>query len=255
MLVNSLMFISSLTFLLISVHKNAQHGENWPFRQASFNTPVLENFHVDTLFKTVQVTLFNEPNDLLRRSPSPSVDAAWDRLASLGPFLISSTDIIRLGKNPKISTKAPLEWGFGPDAYQAHFDGQHALKCLDAVRRYAYAEYYYPDAKEWNASSIDEAHRSHCLHILLQSLTCNYNFDLITYNWMDTQKHPFPDFGVNKKCVNHDQILDWQAENKISDEMWEDFARRGPPEGQEIVAMSPLMGEWSAGDTHKDHGH
>ncbi|CAG8978977.1 hypothetical protein HYALB_00012260 [Hymenoscyphus albidus] len=274
--------------ILFIIHKNAnnqtlgrqtrhpQRIEKLLKATSILHAPILQRFEVDTILKTVQGTLFNEHNDLLRRPPSPSVDAVWDRLASLGTFFISSSDVVRLGKNPEISTKAPLEWacdlekpltlkGFGPDAYLAHLDGQHALHCLDAVRRYAYGEYYYPDAKDWNTSSIDEAHRSHCLHILLQSLTCNYNFDLITYNvcralsqlnsarqlkrilannvkWMVTQKHPFPDFGVNKKCVNHDQILDWQAKNKISDEMWEDFAKRGLPEGQEIVPISPLMG-------------
>ena len=85
--------------------------------------------------------------------------------------------------------------GFGSDTHLAQIDGQHALHCLNAVRRYAYREHYYPHL---NTSArrgvsplgpLDQAHLSHCLHILLQTLSCNPSANLITHN---VRTPPFP---------------------------------------------------------------
>ena len=71
--------------------------------------------------------------------------------------------------------------GFGTDAHLAQIDGQHALHCLNTVRRYAYREVYYPYVNESATSPgepplkpFDQAHLAHCLHMLLQTLTCNF---------------------------------------------------------------------------------
>src|SRR2546429_6860793 len=103
--------------------------------------------------------------------------------------------------------------GHGEDAHLAQLDGQHALHCLNAVRRYAYREHYFPELRSTNSSGsspfkpFHQAHLSHCLHILLQTLTCDFSLDIITHNWMDTQNYPFPDFAINKKCKDHGQLL------------------------------------------------
>jgi hypothetical protein len=167
--------------------------------------------------------------------------------------------------------------GLGPAAYLAGLDGQHNLHCLDALRRYAYRSYYFPETGKGNFTAIREAHLSHCLHLLLQTLSCNYNFDLITYNvrsprlygilqclldfvaddtkWMETQKNPFPDFAVNKKCVDHNRILDWQTKNRVLPELLEELPVHGPPEGQEILPVSPKLGEWATREDDQDRGH
>lgn len=73
--------------------------------------------------------------------------------------------------------------------------------------------------------------------------------------WVATQKNPFPDFAVNKKCVDHNRILDWQAKNKFLPDLLEELPVRGPPEVQEILPMPPMLGEWSTREDKKNHGH
>ncbi|TVY55679.1 hypothetical protein LCER1_G004693 [Lachnellula cervina] len=72
-----------------------------------------------------------------------------------------------------------------------------------------------------------QAHLSHCLYILLQTLTCDFSTDMITHNWMATQKFPFPDFSINKKCKDHSKLLEWQTREKLSVEMWVEMSERG----------------------------
>jgi hypothetical protein len=64
--------------------------------------------------KVVQGNLFNEENLLLRQYPSPEVDEAWEALTDVGVVIITEDEIIRLGKDPKTSVKAPPEWGSSP---------------------------------------------------------------------------------------------------------------------------------------------
>ncbi len=71
----------------------------------------------------------------------------------------------------------PQPPGLGPTAHLAQLDNQHTLHCLNAIRRYAHREHYYPSFTSPNTTTtlplLHAAHLSHCLHILLQALTCN----------------------------------------------------------------------------------
>lgn len=88
---------------------------------------------------------------------------------------------------PRMLIKRP-QIGLGSETYLAQSAGQHALHCLNSVRKYAYREYYYPNINVSHGggtspfSAIDQAHLSHCLHILLQELTCTPSMNVITHN-------------------------------------------------------------------------
>jgi hypothetical protein len=65
--------------------------------------------------KIVRGPLFNEntlseTDVLLRSYPSPEVDAAWDALMRVGIVTITGEEVSRLGKDPKLTVKAPREW-------------------------------------------------------------------------------------------------------------------------------------------------
>lgn len=57
-------------------------------------------------------------------------------------------------------------------------------------------------------------HLRHCTDILLQDLLCNANGDLITYQWVETQQNPFPDFSINRKCNDLGPLERWEEEHK-----------------------------------------
>ena len=254
---------------------------------------MLSRVNIPAIQRTVDGTLFNEKDAIFRQAPSDEVDAGWNRVSEIGIVTISGEEVSRLGKDPRKTVKAPVEWGeripldivlhchrsitltssmltvdagLGSDAHLAQIDGQHAIHCLNAVRRYAYREYYFPTSdtntteikgdeadRKSPLAPIHQAHLSHCLHILLQALTCNPSTDLITHNWMRTQSYPTPDFGIHKKCRNHDTVLQWQEKNMLSEDQWVEMSKRGPGEGESWIEMPPLMKEWvdkDGGDAH-----
>jgi hypothetical protein len=46
-------------------------------------------------------------------------------------------------------------------------------------------------------------------------MLCHADADLITYNWKDTQPHPFPDFSINRKCRNINDLIAFRDERKV----------------------------------------
>lgn len=66
------------------------------------------------------------------------------------------------------------ETGYGRDRYFGVIDGQHLIHCLNVVRKWAHYDYYWEET--WGPMSeappVHSAHRSHCIGVLLDTLTC-----------------------------------------------------------------------------------
>lgn len=112
--------------------------------------------------------------------------------------------------------------GYQEGLFVAQNDGQHLLHCLNVLRKFSFWDYYYPsswqpDNGTWRLPLLDVAHRGHCLSMLLQHLTCQPSLNTITHVWTDAYKDLFPDFSIERKCLDHNQILKWQASVAIPD--------------------------------------
>jgi Mycotoxin biosynthesis protein UstYa len=162
--------------------------------------------------------LDTHPPTIYRQDPSPAVDAAWDRIANVRTTVISRDDVVKLGKDPVSSAKYPPSFGYGDDAYVAEVDVFHLIHCLDSLRREIFFDHYHADKfPDGKPSDLHKQHTSHCIYILLQNLMCSASVDVITHKWFDVQKHPFPDFNIQKKCRNFDDILAWQEKHVVDD--------------------------------------
>jgi hypothetical protein len=64
---------------------------------------------------------------------------------------------------------------------------------------------------------------------------------------MATQKFPFPDFSINKKCKDHSKLLEWQNREKLSTEMWVEMLEIGPSQktGETVIPLPPKFKAWS----------
>ncbi len=159
-----------------------------------------------------------DPPSIYRQDPSPEVDAAWERISRFEYQMISSNDVRLLGKDPRTTVKAPESWGYGPDAHIARTEVSHQMHCLNVLRKAMYPDYY-PKERNGDPATLPlwRPHATHCLHILLQHLTCTASVDVVTYNWREMQTHPSPDFSINRQCRGFDAILEWQDGNKVPD--------------------------------------
>ncbi|KAK1993872.1 hypothetical protein LX36DRAFT_537726, partial [Colletotrichum falcatum] len=88
----------------------------------------------------------------------------------------------------------------------------HSLHCLNMLRKYLYRSHYNatytgPELE----SQLD--HMSHCIDVLRESLICNGDIAIITYDWRKGHKLPWPNFKVEHECKNWDKILRWSKEH------------------------------------------
>ena len=63
-------------------------------------------------------------------------------------------------------------------------------------------------------------------------MLCHADADLITYNWRDTQPHPYPDFSIIRKCRNFDDLIAFRDERRVDMSKYE--AMEKPKDIQEL---------------------
>lgn len=91
-------------------------------------------------------------------------------------------------------------------------------------------------------------HMSHCVDMLMQNLMCQGSADAFTFNWMEGQQLPFPDFYMNRQCRDFETIVQWQKTNGIGPDRARNFTR---PVGEEIVEIpAPKEFHETEGDDH-----
>ncbi|KAF2120126.1 hypothetical protein BDV96DRAFT_641979 [Lophiotrema nucula] len=239
-------FASGLLFgilLTVTIQYLSPPTTNWLLQQTNTWTPLLDR-HTLTLHDIfVNGSIFNDPYSIYRDAPSPEVDAAWSAISTVRPFPITSSEVLHLGKDPTQAVRIPEPWGYGPDMHFAELDSQHLLHCLNTVRKYAHHNYYFAEYSNSTETlpRMLAVHRDHCIGMLLEALTCRPSMNVVTFEWMETQRFPFPDFGVRRKCVDYGGLLEWQkgAEVKGWEEKAEGLKR---PEGARVMpALKGLL--------------
>lgn len=185
--------------------------------------------------------LLDANHSVYLQDPSPEVDEAWNALSKNDFIHVSKSDIVKMGKDPEVCAKLPEDWGYGSDAYAAELDIIHKIHCLDALRKEMHFDHYY-GYKYANRSQITEGHKmhaNHCLNILLQTLTCDANTDIVPFVWVKEQTHPFPDFSIMRKCGDLGMITKWKEDRAIDRERY--LAWRRPEAEKKLRLLPELM--------------
>jgi hypothetical protein len=137
-------------------------------------------------------------------------------------IVLSSAEVIALGKDPSKTVKALPEWGYGDDAHLGLLHVMHELHCLNALRKGIYYNHYYRDARGFGANPPEDyrakyyAHIDHCVVLLMESIMCISDLSVTTYNWMEGEKVPEGDFQGLHECRNFEGILEWFEEHQIN---------------------------------------
>jgi hypothetical protein len=140
-----------------------------------------------------------------------------------------------MGVDP--STAAKLddeEWGLGDDAYVAALDVFHQLHCLNTLRQIAYGDLY-PKISGGRERPVWKFHVDHCVDILMQELQCSGNLNLVPYHWVENFERPYPDFSINRQCVDFEAVTRWRIENTIDVDKYNRNTRK-PPGVKELRA-------------------
>lgn len=194
--------------------------------------------------------MFPEANHPHRQLPSAAVEAYWDSFELVRPFPITKAELIKLGHDPATSVRFDDSLGLGPEAYFAALDVIHVIHCLNSLRKMAFKDYpEYPTDPHVNHKELKWIHLAHCTDILLQNLLCMPKPDLITYNWVETESHPFPDFSLQHQCWTFDTLFGWVQENSVPTEKW-----WGMPKTDDVAWIPQEAGYFEVfGHTGNDH--
>lgn len=197
---------------------------------------------MDTQVLETNGTLFAPPNPSKFRNeltPDPIVNDAWEDLEFIRVFPITEEQVRKLGKDPEFAARFPEEYGLGTEAYVGQLDVFHQIHCLNLLRHLAWAEFD-RDEKVCKKpySKLHWVHVSHCTDILMQNLMCTGNLDVITFNWMETEDLPFPDFNVNHRCRDFDAIVKWQEEHTVPKMLSRNFTK---PSGVKEIPVNPRL--------------
>ncbi|KAF7426681.1 hypothetical protein PC9H_009050 [Pleurotus ostreatus] len=128
---------------------------------------------------------------------SKELDDLWEDLYNLGISRIPTSQAKRL---PNATEAIPGD----EDNYIVELDVFHELHCLVN---------HYPDMRL--SLPGNQAHMSHYLDSIRQSLMCSADVSLIVWKWDDEAGQSFPRGDVVHRCRDFDKIKEWAAERQL----------------------------------------
>ncbi|KAN0099046.1 protein of unknown function (DUF3328) domain containing protein [Hyaloscypha variabilis] len=145
-------------------------------------------------------------------SPSKAIDNSWNDLIRSGYVSISEDAIEnKLHKNKDYVT-IPEEQGGG---YLGNLEVYHQLHCLNLIRKFTYEGYYRdPSRLPMEFTDSDKTlrkHVDHCIDYLRQLIMGTRDVGIHTYFWAKGRNVPFPDFRVERKCRDWNQLAEYAA--------------------------------------------
>ncbi|KJZ71241.1 hypothetical protein HIM_09384 [Hirsutella minnesotensis 3608] len=166
--------------------------------------------------------------------PSPAVEEAWHSVMKYGMISVTAQDYERVQHSTRTAVRFPDEAGGG---YMATTIGTHHLHCLHYLWQ-DHHQAYFPDMarKAREVPEMYERHFEHCVDYIRQSLMCNFDTGLITYNWVLQHQNPTPNSNAMHKCIDWDAVQGWLQARAV--EIPEGFAWK-QPEGQESLPWNP----------------
>ncbi|KAG2346600.1 hypothetical protein BDR05DRAFT_997555 [Suillus weaverae] len=152
---------------------------------------------------------------IYRGSPSPEIDAVWDRISYNGsrPVRMTLEQLLRTGEKPSpVMARYPDEYGGG---YMATVEVIHQIHCIDMLRRVSWGDHYSHHGDKEESPEEFRTHLDHCIEMLRQNLMCRGDVTMLTYDWVAGLKDPFPNFNIPHRCRNFEKVLDWVDEHRV----------------------------------------
>ncbi|KAI1109850.1 hypothetical protein F5Y14DRAFT_388908 [Nemania sp. NC0429] len=177
---------------------------------------------------------FDQPSPW-RGEPNPDLDEAWEQITHAGVFSVTPEEVKRIGKMDNSTVMLPAESGGG---YMASLEATHQLHCLDMLRKFSFREYYKDKAAPFSDAKKLRVHMDHCIEMLRQTIQCNADLHIITYNWVGHVDYPWPNFSINRQCRSWDNMLDFISERTVHTKEKNGLIHRPP--GAAIMDVNPV---------------
>ncbi|KAF4624073.1 hypothetical protein G7Y89_g14100 [Cudoniella acicularis] len=223
---NIVLFLTSVILLInITGRHSFYSGAREALKATSSYSPIFDAVNLTPKLTTVDGRLHVPANaSIFRAEPSSETDAAWDDIAAEAyeVILVDESTLERAGFNPERYFKAPASWGHGEGQFPVQIDVFHQIHCLNALRKQMHYQHYFGDEFPNGPDKMHWMHQRHCLHMVLQSLMCNANVDIVPHRWVENDAVPFAQFGIQRKCRNFEGLREWNKENAVKNvrDLW-----------------------------------
>ncbi|KAF7186778.1 Cyclochlorotine biosynthesis protein O, partial [Pseudocercospora fuligena] len=173
---------------------------------------------------TLQYTTFTEENHLMQPSPyrgqpTPEIETAWRELWRVPRIQFPESKLSALNKtNIDLYAHAAPQYGGGVLGFINVF---HELHCLNLIRQYTYRDSYdYSHVTAFRAPpEIVRGHIDHCIETLRKQLMCTSDLTpLIFLKDASRSTGMKPDFNIQRKCRDYQQIQQWTLQNRAEPE-------------------------------------
>ncbi|OJD32482.1 tat pathway signal sequence [Diplodia corticola] len=197
---NIVMFHFSLGALYFS-HKKGCSGS----KGSTFYTPLFDHFDVPTVDVMSKAQYGDGGPTIWKAPPSEATDEAWNRMMGEHVFPVSKASVDKLRKDADVAVKMPGHHhdDGDDDQYMASVAVFHHIHCLDWLRKQIHRDYYYPNGTDDN---FNGPHTAHCIHVLMDQLTCHADLGVYLWRWMDDLPMPIADTNIWSKCVDFDTL-------------------------------------------------
>ncbi|KAL7941843.1 tat pathway signal sequence [Trichoderma barbatum] len=132
--------------------------------------------------------------------PRPEQDAAWNSLVLYQKLVIS---------NDKLDATGAVQLNDGTDRVLFTLNVFHNLHCLNYIRKFIFRSGNYEDMFPELGRDGQLDHAGYCVDMIRQSIICEGDISISTYDWKIDHLLPWPNFRVAHECVNWDNIVDW----------------------------------------------
>lgn len=165
-----------------------------------------------------------------------------------GMIAVSATDLERAQRLEDLDTAAAFpvsekdkdkkEDEREEKKYIAVAVGTHQLHCLHYLWQDHHAAFF-PNTtqrKQKEVPELYERHYEHCVDYIRQTIMCNFDTSLLSYDWVREHQTPTPNSNVMHRCVDWGVVQGWFRERavKIPDGfVW------SKPEGQASLDSNP----------------
>jgi hypothetical protein len=152
---------------------------------------------------------------IYRGPPSPEIDAAWARVArDVLPTRMSLGEILKAGEVDSPSkVKYPAQ--FDRD-FMVSMEAPHQLHCLNFLRKATWPEYYRSTEISFqDTPEVVRMHLDHCIEMIRQGIMCTADVTMITWDWVQGLKTPYPNLNTRHQCRNYEKILDWSVKHAV----------------------------------------
>jgi hypothetical protein len=151
------------------------------------------------------VTIVNDETltkwNKFRGEPRKELDDAWEDLLKNINIKLTTSDLQKINRK---STR------LSDGTYLGQLTVYHQLHCLKSLRQAFHPDYYHI-----NMRHMDD-HIDHCLDNLRRLAMCKADISILTFDWVDNNRKPLPNFEIEQECYNWNTLDEWAGQHSFN---------------------------------------